>query len=166
MLRGFSLLWACLIACGAPSIPAPENASVTNPASAPPPFAVSCADPAHCPASIGMLTSPRETGTERCTGFLVTQTLLLTAGHCLAESIRQTGRSCSDHLVYFPSSSGRNREPSRCLQVHSLSYRSDGDILDEDWALVELDGESVADLPPLHHDRTRPAPTTPLIASS
>ena len=124
-------------------MPPPEPTSPQlqgpSPAALLPAFTVNCVDGQPCPPFVGMLTSPREGYYERCSGTLIGPRLFLTAGHCVSLERRRAGASCHGHRVHFPGTSLLPASSHACAQVIEAESPPDGNVVTNDYALLELD---------------------------
>jgi hypothetical protein len=74
-----------------------------------------------CPDGIGLVVRAGHPRLARCTGALVDSDEVLTASHCLEESMRRAGSSCAGVWIAFPSTDERQMEWVPCQEVLEVS---------------------------------------------
>jgi hypothetical protein len=81
----------------------------------------SCDDD-QCPNYTGLVVAGQGEQTWRCTGFLINQTTLMTALHCLPPALRAIDQSCNGHLEFIlPETANSAQERLKCDKVIGLN---------------------------------------------
>lgn len=83
---------------------------------------VECEDSSRCPENVGLVVATDGKSTWRCTGVLLDQETLITAGHCLPKELNKLDQSCQNQLrFYLPSSQGQPSEVLSCDRLIGLN---------------------------------------------
>lgn len=86
--------------------------------------ALRCAEPASCPAGVGMLVAQDGPDLKTCTAFLAGPDLLLTNSHCLPSAVKLRPTLCADRVkVVFPATQELAEESIACSTVIGATER-------------------------------------------
>lgn len=122
-----------LTSCQRPSSPAVRYVETT-----PPRYEIECPVGEACDEAVALLvglSAPSEP--MRCTAALISPTIAVTAGHCVAWELA-VGRSCGDVWLGFAAQEGRRSEWVGCRRIASVTTSS-STLLSPDYAVLELE---------------------------
>ncbi len=101
---------------------------------------VFCKDENNCVPGAALLVAAHADRLERCTGFLVSNRILMTHRDCIPAELRHPGAACSNRIrALFPASPLARAETIDCDRVLSISDSLDpANIADLDYVFLSL----------------------------
>ena len=96
-----------------------------------------CANPADCPANVGLFVATKPDGVLTCTAFLVEEDVVATNSHCFPNVVKQLGDLCAERVsLILPASGGKPEATFACKEFLGSSERPNA--LSPDLALFRL----------------------------
>jgi len=88
-------------------------------------FSVSCMESEGCPEGVGMMVGSEKDYAYRCSGFLTSEGIFATSGHCIPKDLREKGKSCDDRVFFiFPGKDGKS-ERIGCRELMDFNVADD-----------------------------------------
>jgi hypothetical protein len=105
---------------------------------------VTCKDPEKCSDSVAMVVSAEERSINLCSGFMVSDDVLVTNSHCIPAALRGQDSPCRDKIhFYFPRTSKFEARHADCGKIVFASLVDLPDqYMGPDYAFVRLDQPS------------------------
>ncbi|TNE97174.1 MAG: serine protease [Deltaproteobacteria bacterium] len=84
-------------------------------------FSVTCNEAEGCPEAVGMMVASEDDYAYRCSGFLVSEDVFVTSGHCIPKDLREKGKSCRGRAYFlFPTKDGKTKKVE-CSELENFN---------------------------------------------